>query len=238
MKKVLYFLRDLLPHLLIAGSVLMLTCCVLNNFNKAMKFINNSLTAGILPVFCRPYGGDLHCKRKKETALEPVCRGNRSAVGFDRGLLSGGRVQSGGDLDGGHSCDPGPGFVCAFYQTDQKILKTKVQRNQKGRYRKALFSVPLDGKAGKSLPFRLIFRGIGESEFFSKKVKKGVDKPNGICYNQTRRRTKGENLDPYGSIAQLGEHLPYKQRVIGSSPIVPTKGNLKKFPLRPGSSVG
>ena len=52
MKKVLYFLRDLLPHLLIAGSVLMLTCCVLNNFNKAMKFINNSLTAGILPVFC------------------------------------------------------------------------------------------------------------------------------------------------------------------------------------------
>ena len=27
----------------------------------------------------------------------------------------------------------------------------------------------------------------------------------------------------YGSIAQLGEHLPYKQRVIGSSPVVPTK---------------
>ena len=27
----------------------------------------------------------------------------------------------------------------------------------------------------------------------------------------------------FGSIAQLGEHLPYKQRVIGSSPIVPTK---------------
>ena len=26
-----------------------------------------------------------------------------------------------------------------------------------------------------------------------------------------------------GSIAQLGEHLPYKQRVIGSSPIVPTR---------------
>ena len=26
----------------------------------------------------------------------------------------------------------------------------------------------------------------------------------------------------HGSIAQLGEHLPYKQRVIGSSPIVPT----------------
>ena len=27
----------------------------------------------------------------------------------------------------------------------------------------------------------------------------------------------------FGRIAQLGEHLPYKQGVIGSSPIVPTK---------------
>ncbi len=26
-----------------------------------------------------------------------------------------------------------------------------------------------------------------------------------------------------GSLAQLGEHLPYKQRVIGSSPITPTR---------------
>ena len=26
-----------------------------------------------------------------------------------------------------------------------------------------------------------------------------------------------------GRIAQLGEHLPYKQRVTGSSPVVPTK---------------
>ena len=26
-----------------------------------------------------------------------------------------------------------------------------------------------------------------------------------------------------GGIAQLGEHLPYKQRVTGSSPVVPTK---------------
>ena len=29
----------------------------------------------------------------------------------------------------------------------------------------------------------------------------------------------------YGIIAQLGEHLPYKQRVIGSSPIGPTNMN-------------
>ena len=34
-----------------------------------------------------------------------------------------------------------------------------------------------------------------------------------------------------GSIAQLGEHLPYKQGVTGSSPVVPTK-------FWPGSSVG
>jgi hypothetical protein len=26
----------------------------------------------------------------------------------------------------------------------------------------------------------------------------------------------------HGSIAQLGEHLPYKQRVTGSNPVVPT----------------
>ena len=37
------------------------------------------------------------------------------------------------------------------------------------------------------------------------------------------KRVEGNNLDPqdYGVLAQLGEHLPYKQRVIGSSPIGP-----------------
>ncbi len=30
----------------------------------------------------------------------------------------------------------------------------------------------------------------------------------------------------YGVLAQLGEHLPYKQRVIGSSPIGPIPFNL------------
>ena len=29
-------------------------------------------------------------------------------------------------------------------------------------------------------------------------------------------------MNTYGSIAQLGEHLPYKQRVTGSNPVVPT----------------
>ena len=36
-----------------------------------------------------------------------------------------------------------------------------------------------------------------------------------------------------GIIAQLGEHLPYKQGVTGSSPVTPTKKT-----MRPGSSVG
>ena len=35
--------------------------------------------------------------------------------------------------------------------------------------------------------------------------------------------TKSRMTDTHGSLAQLGEHLPYKQRVIGSSPVVPTK---------------
>ena len=34
--------------------------------------------------------------------------------------------------------------------------------------------------------------------------------------------------ESYGSIAQLGEHLPYKQRVTGSSPVVPTKVSATK----------
>ena len=35
-------------------------------------------------------------------------------------------------------------------------------------------------------------------------------------------RASAKAVKKCGSIAQLGEHLPYKQRVIGSSPIVPT----------------
>ncbi len=39
-----------------------------------------------------------------------------------------------------------------------------------------------------------------------------------VGYTSTRRL--------FGSIAQLGEHLPYKQGVTGSSPVVPTKTTL------------
>ena len=46
--------------------------------------------------------------------------------------------------------------------------------------------------------------------------KKGCD----IITHVARQKRHKSN----GSIAQLGEHLPYKQRVIGSSPIVSTIG--------------
>ena len=35
----------------------------------------------------------------------------------------------------------------------------------------------------------------------------------------------------FGIIAQLGEHLPYKQRVIGSSPIGPICNNKLNMPM-------
>ncbi len=52
-------------------------------------------------------------------------------------------------------------------------------------------------------------------EKISKKVLTNV-KVRAIIYRSQRMRRH------FGSIAQLGEHLPYKQRVIGSSPIVST----------------
>ena len=39
-----------------------------------------------------------------------------------------------------------------------------------------------------------------------------------ICYILSKSAENSRN----GSLAQLGEHLPYKQRVIGSSPITST----------------
>ena len=45
-----------------------------------------------------------------------------------------------------------------------------------------------------------------------------------VVYYTTRRLTKAKPRTKCGSIAQLGEHLPYKQRVTGSSPVVPTNG--------------
>ena len=45
--------------------------------------------------------------------------------------------------------------------------------------------------------------------------------PEGRWFDSTRRYHFFIK-EHYGSLAQLGEHLPYKQRVIGSSPITPT----------------
>ena len=78
--------------------------------------------------------------------------------------------------------------------------------------------------------FVILFMDIFCAKSFDKKtlifLKKGIDKWKTLWYNNTRRKAKNtkmrRNVNWNGSIAQLGEHLPYKQRVIGSSPVVPT----------------
>ena len=63
-------------------------------------------------------------------------------------------------------------------------------------------------------------------------------------YYNIRRR--GDQKSPkaawlwHGSIAQLGEHLPYKQRVTGSSPVVPTikYGPVAQLVRAPACHVG
>ena len=45
-----------------------------------------------------------------------------------------------------------------------------------------------------------------------------IDKYLFICYNSQAK---------HGRLAQLGEHLPYKQRVTGSSPVLSTIGKIK-----------
>ncbi len=61
---------------------------------------------------------------------------------------------------------------------------------------------------------------------FEKNLKKVLTNEKGFAIITKSSASDNKN----GSIAQLGEHLPYKQRVIGSSPIVST--------IWPGSSVG
>ena len=41
-----------------------------------------------------------------------------------------------------------------------------------------------------------------------------------------------------GILAQLGEHLPYKQRVTGSSPVGPTNNQIFVRYIRRGGSIG
>ncbi len=51
MKYLFRFLRGLLPHLTLILSLLMLTLFVIDIWNPAMAFLNNSLTKILLGVF-------------------------------------------------------------------------------------------------------------------------------------------------------------------------------------------
>ena len=53
-------------------------------------------------------------------------------------------------------------------------------------------------------------------------MKKGVDKSFFLRYTKQVSSVSNKALDKRnGILAQLGEHLPYKQRVTGSSPVGP-----------------
>ena len=82
-----------------------------------------------------------------------------------------------------------------------------------------------------------VFARMGKrGKNLGQKRKKTVDKNHLLAYNSPCRREMRDARDAkagrggQGSIAQLGEHLPYKQGVTGSNPVVPTKW--------PGSSDG
>ena len=49
-----------------------------------------------------------------------------------------------------------------------------------------------------------------------------LDKKGVSVYNKPRRWGEEPTAALFGSIAQLGEHMPYKHGVTGSSPVVPT----------------
>ena len=75
-----------------------------------------------------------------------------------------------------------------------------------------------------------VFARMGKrGKNLGQKRKKTVDKNHLLAYNSPCRREMRDARDAkagrggQGSIAQLGEHLPYKQGVTGSSPVVPTK---------------
>ncbi len=64
----------------------------------------------------------------------------------------------------------------------------------------------------------------------SRNFQKPIDKGTHICYNN-----KAQLI---GSLAQLGEHLPYKQRVRGSSPLASTNESEQEFfLLRPNETA-
>ncbi len=78
-----------------------------------------------------------------------------------------------------------------------------------------LFSQKAGGASRESVQKRTFFKGPGKN---LKKNKKSIDTEGKVCYTISCRHERRQ----IGRIAQLGEHLPYKQGVTGSSPVVPT----------------
>ena len=60
-----------------------------------------------------------------------------------------------------------------------------------------------------------------------------VDKKNFLWYHIQADARGGTKKCVSGSLAQLGEHLPYKQEVTGSSPVTPTTHNLDQSNVLP-----
>lgn len=52
MKKILAILGDLLPHFSLALSIVLMTCFILDRYNRAMNFINNNITKWMICVLC------------------------------------------------------------------------------------------------------------------------------------------------------------------------------------------
>ena len=77
--------------------------------------------------------------------------------------------------------------------------------------------MPNRGEIPGFCPFKNFFKNF-EKTF--KKVLTNEKSCGMIGITQGQEQSPSANAN--GSIAQLGEHLPYKQRVIGSSPVVPT----------------
>ena len=68
--------------------------------------------------------------------------------------------------------------------------------------------------------FRRFRAKIKKSEIFFKKCLTNQKSCDIIIIVVRDKTTK--TMESCGGLAQLGEHLPYKQRVTGSSPVVPT----------------
>ena len=88
-----------------------------------------------------------------------------------------------------------------------------------------MFKLRPHGQAVKTPPFH---GGIPSSNLGRVTTKQVPPAHGGSCNSTKYRRTKSEGYKKfceyclYGSIAQLGEHLPYKQGVTGSSPVTST----------------